>query len=326
MLRPGATLATLTIALAALVSVHTPPAFGQRALAATEARTTETEHSAQEADPSTPPASPAPSGLPPFEPVNTSSASPPPDDSSASPAEDDAATRALGSDSSDVPDPIADEGERTGSAEGEPIPQRADVADEIAALSDRACLRALQRARVPFERVHHNIPGIGLPIRVVGPIAGVRYRASERLEVHELMDCRLAVALVRFSRMLRHLGIRDVAHYSTYRAAGSRDVGRRDPVQARHAGGMAIDAAWFIRDDGVRFNVQRDFHGRLGRVVCGPEARVPHDMGARLLRTIACDAARRGLFTVILTPNFNYAHRNHFHLEVTRNANWRSVD
>lgn len=265
---------------------------------------------------------PAASGLPPFEPAP--SGSPPPDDASPTPADDDAAARVLGSDSSDVPDPIADEGERTGSAEGEAFPARADVADEIAALSDRACLRALLRAQVPFERVHHTVVGIALPIRVNGPIAGVRYRASDRTEVHELMDCRLGVALVRFSRMLRHLGIHEVTHYSTYRPAGSSALSH-NPIQARHAGGMAIDAAWFMRDDGARFNVERDFHGHLGRIVCGPEARVPHHDAARLLRTIACDSARRGLFTVILTPNFNYQHRNHFHLEVTRNANWRFV-
>ena len=273
---------------------------------------------------SPPSASAGPSDLPPFEATPDPSSSPPPDDASPSPADDDAATRALGSEHSDVPDPIADEGERSGSAEGEAFGAHADVADEIAALSDRACLRALMRAQVPFERVHHTVAGIALPIRVNGPIAGVRYRASDRLEIHELMDCRLAVALVRFSRMLRHLGIHEVDHYSTYRAPGSSAIAR-NPIQARHAGGMAIDAAWFIRDDGARFNVERDFHGHLGRIVCGPEARVPHHDAARLLRTIACDAARRGLFTVILTPNFNYPHRNHFHLEVTRNANWRFV-
>jgi hypothetical protein len=309
--------------LACVIVSFAAPSFAQRN-ASTSTRGPVVADSATRDAGSSPPDAATHDELPPVVVETPSSSSPSPDESSASPAEDDAAGHALGADSSDVPDPIADEGERTGSAEGEEIPPRAEVADEIAALSDRACLRALQRARVPFERVQHHLPGVALPIRVTGPIGGVRYRASDRLDVHELMDCRLAVALVRFSRMLRHLGIRDVTHYSTYRPADSRAVAR-NPVQARHAGGMAIDAAWFIRDDGARFNVERDFHGRRGRVVCGPTARVPNHEGARLLRSIACDAARRGIFTVILTPNFNYQHRNHFHLEVTRHANWRFV-
>jgi hypothetical protein len=246
------------------------------------------------------------------------------EDEPPTPADERAAERVLGNEDADVPDPVAEEGERSGSAEGEPLPGRAAVGMEIAALSDRACLRALQRAQVPFERVPVHVPGIATPVRVTGPIAGVRYRASDRREVHELMDCRLAVALVRFSRMLRHLGIVEVQHYSTYRPPAPRAV-ERQPLQARHGGGMAIDAAWFIREDGERFSVLRDFHGRLGRPVCGPEARVPNHAGARLLRTIACDSARRGLFHVVLTPNFNVPHRNHFHLEVTRNANWQAV-
>src|SRR5262249_51451666 len=137
-------------------------------------------------------------------------------DAPVSPADEHAAEHALGSDEADAPDPVAEEGERTGSAEGEPVPDHANVAMEIAALSDRACLRALQRAHVPFARIHGTVAGVAEPVRITGPIAGVRYQASDRREIHELMDCRLAVALVRFSQMLRPLGIVEVRHYSTY--------------------------------------------------------------------------------------------------------------
>ncbi len=241
-----------------------------------------------------------------------------------SPADEQSAERALGRADDDMPDPVADEGERTGTAEGEPLPGRSIAANEIAALTDRACLRALLREHVPIEIVRRSVAGVATPIRLTGAVGGVRYRASDRREIHELMDCRLAVALVRFSRMLRHLGINEVLHYSTYRPPSS-SAAARQPLQTRHPGGMAIDAAWFVRDDGQRFNVERDFHGHRGRVVCGPDARVPHHEGARLLRSIACDSARRGLFHVILTPNHNYEHRNHFHLEVTRAVNWQYV-
>jgi hypothetical protein len=90
-------------------------------------------------------------------------------------------------------------------------------------------------------------------------------------------------------------------------------------------GGMAIDAGSFVRDDGTTLSVLQDFHGRLRRPVCGTEARVPRHDGARALRTIACDSARRGLFHVVLTPNCNRPHRNHFHLEVARSTSWLYV-
>ena len=43
------------------------------------------------------------------------------------------------------------------------------------------------------------------------------------------------------------------------------------------------------------------------------------------LRSIVCEAADQRLFTVILTPNYNRAHANHFHLEVTPDVTWHLV-
>ena len=64
--------------------------------------------------------------------------------------------------------------------------------------------------------------------------------------------------------------------------------------------------------------VERDFHGRIGAPTCGagtgPNPATPE---ALELRRIVCDAADAKLFNVELTPDFNWAHRNHFHLEVT---------
>jgi hypothetical protein len=240
------------------------------------------------------------------------------------PVDDTMVSRVLGRVEDDLPDPIADEGERTGSAEGEPLPTSPQVAHEIAALSDRQCLRVLRRGAVPFEASARAQLGVAQPIFVTGPIGGVSVRASGRRVIRELMDCRLAVALLRWSRLLRALGVREVIHLSTYRPPSEREA-ERDPVQSRHAGGMAIDAGSFVLDDGTVLSVLDDFHGRLRRPVCGPDARVPRNTAARLLRTIACDAARRGLFHVVLTPNFNVPHRNHLHLEVARNTSWLFV-
>jgi hypothetical protein len=241
------------------------------------------------------------------------------------PAPDDAvAERVLGRAEDDLPDPVADEGERTGSAEGEPLSGAPHVAHEIAALSDRACVRALRRAGVPFEPSAVAQRGIAQPIFVTGPIGSVTFRAGGRRTVRELMDCRLAVALFRWSRMLRALSVREVLHMSTYRPPTEAEAAR-NPVQIRHMGGMAIDAGTFVLDDGTALSVLEDFHGRLHRPVCGPDARVPRHEAARRLRTLACDSARRGFFHVVLTPHFNIPHRNHLHLEVSRGTSWQFV-
>jgi hypothetical protein len=38
-----------------------------------------------------------------------------------------------------------------------------------------------------------------------------------------------------------------------------------------------------------------------------------------------CDAAEQAMFNVILTPNFNKQHKNHFHLEITPDAAWMLI-
>ena len=69
-----------------------------------------------------------------------------------------------------------------------------------------------------------------------------------------------------------------------------------------------------------------DFHGRIGLGTCasgvGPS---PQTKGADELWSFVCDAAGRAIFHVMLTPNWNAEHKNHFHLEITPEANWMMV-
>ena len=77
----------------------------------------------------------------------------------------------------------------------------------------------------------------------------------------------------------------------------------------------------------VWLDVERDFHGTLGPPPCGPGAAPPSPSPpeARELRSIACEAADQHLFTSILTPSYDRAHRNHFHLELTPAVRWYLV-
>ena len=91
----------------------------------------------------------------------------------------------------------------------------------------------------------------------------------------------------------------------------------------RHDGALALDAGWFVRRDGTRLDVEKDFHGRIGAKTCGPgTGPSPATPEAIELRNIACEAADAHLFQVELTPDYNWPHRNHFHLEVTPKVKW----
>lgn len=102
------------------------------------------------------------------------------------------------------------------------------------------------------------------------------------------------------------LGTRVVAleHYGTAscRRVGGGDAGR----WSEHATGNAIDIAGFVLADGRRISVLRDW--------AGPDADDADDAA----RAAFLKAARDGACTVFgttLSPDYNAAHANHFHLD-----------
>ena len=74
-----------------------------------------------------------------------------------------------------------------------------------------------------------------------------------------------------------------------------------------------------MKRDGKTLVVERDFHGRIGARTCGQgAASARRRLEALELRQKSCARRRRRIFfNIELTPDYNWAHRNHFHLEVT---------
>jgi hypothetical protein len=191
---------------------------------------------------------------------------------------------------------------------------------------DRAtCEAELERRAIPFTPVD-EARGVLAPVRLAGPLHGVTFRtglpAAERASSPwEIVDCRLALALDDFAAQLAAHDVVEVIHYSVYRPPVR--TWPEGKLASRHPGALAIDAGTFVKKDGTRLEVERDFHGRIGTATCGGHAG-PHPAtpAALELRQIVCDAADAHLFNVVLTPDYNWPHRNHFHLEVTAGVGW----
>jgi len=195
-----------------------------------------------------------------------------------------------------------------------------------ASLGRAACFEELERRGIRFSPVD-SARGVLAPVRLKGPLHGVTFRtglpASQRAtSPWEIVDCRLALALDDFSAQLAAHDVVEVIHYSVYRPPAPKWPDGK--LASRHPGALAIDAGSFVKRDGTVLQVERDFHGHIGGVPCGgAEARpVPASPESLELRSIVCDAADARLFNVVLTPDFNWPHRNHFHLEVTAGARW----
>jgi hypothetical protein len=187
-----------------------------------------------------------------------------------------------------------------------------------------ACENELERRGIPFSPVD-EARGVLAPVRLRGALHGVTFRtglaeSARATSPWEIVDCRLALALDDFATQLATHDITQVIHFSVYRPpVSSWPEGK---IASRHPGALAIDAGTFVKKDGTRLEVERDFHGHIGATTCTGSGPHPATPEALELRRIVCDAADARLFNVALTPDYNWPHRNHFHLEVTAGVGW----
>jgi Extensin-like protein C-terminus len=94
------------------------------------------------------------------------------------------------------------------------------------------------------------------------------------------------------------------------------------PPGTRHPAGLAIDVGLLHKRDGRWLSVAKQFHGHIGDKTCGDGAHVPEDPDARELRSLVCESADLGVFTYVLTPDYNAAHVDHFHMEIKPGVRW----
>ena len=193
-------------------------------------------------------------------------------------------------------------------------------------LTREACEAELVLRKIPFERETETWLGVRAPVRLTGPLSGVTYRTRLSEEQRattkwEIADCRLVLALDDFAKILVKHEIAEVIHYSMYRPPEKSHPADQDGT--RHSGALALDAGKFIGKDGSVLDVDKHWNGRRGARTCGDDAGPnPATPEAKKLRAILCDAVEARIFNSYLTPNYNKAHHNHFHLEVT--YGWRS--
>ena len=198
-------------------------------------------------------------------------------------------------------------------------------ATRYAALTNEACEAELALRGIP-HRVVAPKRGMAAPVRLTGPIEGVKFHtllpSPERgRSSYELLDCRLLLALGDFAKLLAAQDVVEVMYFSAYRPppAGFPD-GR---LGERHDGGLAIDIGFFRTKDGLGLNVERDYQAWPGQKPCtpGPPPKLM-TQSSFALRKIACDAIEARLFNAALTPGHDPTHRDHFHFELSAGADW----
>jgi hypothetical protein len=165
------------------------------------------------------------------------------------------------------------------------------------------CFAELDARGITYKRAKR--PGIALGVEVLSLPGGVEISGDEPL----VIDCSLAVSLHEVTRYMHALGI-ERAHFAS---AYSRRNVRGTNHPSKHSYGLAIDVSSFTGTDLGTVRVDRDYEQGLGDAVDCVGA--PLTQGGLVLKILQCQLVRSGLFHLVLSPDYDDAHHDHFHLE-----------
>jgi hypothetical protein len=158
--------------------------------------------------------------------------------------------------------------------------------------------------------------GVADPVTVQPVIGGVTYRYETSSTPTPLfMDCQLAPRLFELSQLVSSYGVVEIEHIGIY---NYRCIGGGDPATgctpSQHAYARAIDLHAFHLSSGAVYDVTTDFVITQRADTCPIASSSEAD---RVLKEIACTLVARRIFQIVLTPNYNSAHRDHFHCDIT---------
>ena len=166
------------------------------------------------------------------------------------------------------------------------------------------CTIVLRQAEVAYTPVPDQVTGEGCGFANAVRVSRAGTASGEAF----VATCPLAVAWALFETHVlqpsarRHFGqgVSRVIHSGSYacRNINHRVGGRR----SEHATANALDVSGFVLSDGTRVTVVQDWRDGARR--------------SAFLRELHANACR--FFDVVLGPDYNEAHRDHFHLDMGR--------
>ena len=180
------------------------------------------------------------------------------------------------------------------------------------------CIQRLAALGVNFEYRGNQSESAGAgvscmiedAVRVQNPINGVVYRYIESSNATALYgSCELMLAIYDLSTLLREYNIVEVGHIGTYNC---RVISGTNTV-SRHGYGDALDIGSLFDTSGDEYNlIQHWEHDTTS--FSTDKARILYEIG-RQMHT-------RDIFNIVLTPNYNAAHDNHFHVDLTPGSDY----
>jgi hypothetical protein len=167
-------------------------------------------------------------------------------------------------------------------------------------------------------------PGVVDPITAKTPINGMPFKVVGGTSPRTTLfaDCRLIKSIVLAVPSFRERDIAQVTDYGVYnyRCIGSGTPPNCPQGMSQHAYAMAIDLAAFTTSDGTTYTVNDDW-------VIDPDSQETCDAPAEpgkdaFLHELICELKGMKIWNIVLTPNYNADHRNHFHVDLTPDSDF----
>jgi hypothetical protein len=178
------------------------------------------------------------------------------------------------------------------------------------------CEDQLARARVTFRAASlpvHADRSAKVTCGAPQVVAYVRGPGNIAYDPQPLITCGMALALASYERILQEEASRvlgtTVARVEQLGTYSCRGIVRFKGVISEHSFANAIDLAKFTLKNGKVVTVLHDFD-----TGDGPPARPAGDF----LRAISERGQDEDVFSNVLTPFWDAAHKNHFHLDLAR--------
>lgn len=167
-------------------------------------------------------------------------------------------------------------------------------------------------------------PGVTDPVTAMTPLNGLTFRTGGGTARTTMFgDCTLFKSLAEAAPLLRARGIVEVTDFGIYNYRCINNNGTPPDCPSgisQHAYGNAIDIAALTDIDGTTYTVETDW-------VIDPSSEetcsAPTEPGKdTFLHETICALKAAGVWNIILTPNYNAAHRDHFHVDLTADADF----
>jgi hypothetical protein len=213
---------------------------------------------------------------------------------------------------------------------------------DVATDASIGCLDKLKAEGISFEQT--SARGVVDAVHVLGPIHGVLFASgTDTNPIGDPIACEFVLTLAKFADLAKAKGFVRLGTLGSYcyRCCCSwsttnfcRDVDDPEPDcsssgYSTHSWGRAVDIRYLYKADGTRYDINdpAQFVMYTTNETC--TAGIAAQTGiSKELYALACEATAQKIFGIVLTPNYNDAHRNHFHMDIGQSGaptSWKTL-